>query len=333
LAGSLQLRNDPENIDAAKAAAEQFVHLNRVGYFGEIASDAILTESGTWDTDTSTFVATNQKPNSVRVFATKSNELFSFAQIFGHSAFSMPGQSISAVPTGPLDIIMVLDLSSSMGSEGRIEALQAASPEFVTSIENTNKDDHIGVMCYGARIGSYSSGMLYTQSPASLFPDPDQASTDWVGILEAEMSDNYASLRGGALSSSSLQDNKYGGGTPIGAAIRDGAHYLNANNRQDVHGRDMKKLMVLMSDGYANEPENNANSYAIQMAQYAASLEIQIFTISLGNDADTGLMTSIAATTGGRNFEATGTGSVLTGRLLQAYRNIANEINRITLVK
>ncbi len=41
----------------------------------------------------------------------------------------MPGHSISVVPTDPMDIIMVLDLSGSMGSDGRIEALQAAERE------------------------------------------------------------------------------------------------------------------------------------------------------------------------------------------------------------
>ncbi|MCM2373730.1 VWA domain-containing protein [Rhodopirellula sp. ICT_H3.1] len=333
LAGSMQLRDDPKDVDAAKAAAEKFIHLNNVGFFGDVASDAIQVETGTWDSDTSTFVATTEGPCSVRVFATKSNELFSFAQIFGHLAFSMPGQSIASVPTSPLDIIMVLDLSGSMSSDGRIEALRAASPEFVTTIENAGKDDRIGVMCYGAEIGSYPYGNIYTQSPASLFPDPDEASTDWAGILEAEMTDNFAALRGGALSSSSLQSNKYGGGTPIGAAIRDGAHYLDANNRQDAKGRDLQKLMVLMSDGYANKPEEKSNDYALQMAKYAASLEIQIYTISLGDDADTELMSSIASKTGGRYFEVTGSDSELTAGLKRAYRGIANDINRVILVK
>jgi Mg-chelatase subunit ChlD len=148
------------------------------------------------------------------------------------------------------------------------------------------------------------------------------------------MTGDLTSLATSTLNSSVLTASKYGGGTPIGAAIRDGAHYLEANHRDlDINGNSVRKLMVLMSDGYANKPDGNGEGYAVDMAAYAASLEITIHTISLGNNADTALMASIANATGGEHFPATGTGSELANQLDQAYRAIADTINRTILVE
>lgn len=334
LAGGLQLKRDPEDIVAAKAAAEQFIQLNQVGFSGNVSSGAIDVEIGEWDSKTSKFNKTDKHPYSVRVFARKENEQYSFAQIFGKSTFSVPRQAVASVPTAPLDIVMVLDLSGSMSSDGRIQALRDASPEFVTTIKKADKQDYVGVMCYGIEKDEYDPadysypGVVYTASPASLFPDPSKAATDWAAVLEAPLTDNYQALLDTALSTASLQSGKYGGGTPIGAAIRDGAHYVNANNRDDID-----KLMVLMSDGHANKPSDDGAGYALEMAAYAASLGVKIHTISLGDSADVWLMTEIASTTGGRHFDASGSGSVLTDRLKRAYRGIANDINRTTMVQ
>ncbi|EMI17550.1 von Willebrand factor type A [Rhodopirellula maiorica SM1] len=175
---------------------------------------------------------------------------------------------------------------------------------------------------------------MYTATPPSLFPDPYDTDSDWVGILESQMTDDFTTLKNDILSSSSLTSNKYGGGTPIGAAVRDGAHYLYSNHRKhDSNKNEVKLLMVVMSDGNANKPEDDPDEYAISMANYAESLGIQIHTISLGDDADVALMTAIANATGGKHFAATGSGSELTSTLKQAYRNIVGAINRTVLVQ
>lgn len=334
LAGGLQLKRDPDDAEAARAAAERFIQMNQVGFSGNVAAAAIDVDLGQWEPDTQRFYATDENPYSVRVLARKEDEPYSFAQIFGRTTFTVPRQAVASVPTAPLDIMMVLDLSSSMGSQGRIEALREASPEFVSTIRDADKEDFVGVMGYGVRKDDYdpddyaSPGIVYTATPASLFPDPSEAATDWAGVLEAPLTDDYDALIRTALSPAALQARKYGGGTPIGAAIRDGAHCVDANNREDV---DM--LMVLMSDGHANKPSSNGDGYARQMAAYAADLGVKIHTISLGNSADVDLMTDIAAITGGRHFDASGSGSVLTSSLREAYRGIANDINRTTIVE
>ncbi|QEG43019.1 VWA domain-containing protein [Roseimaritima ulvae] len=334
LAGGLQLKRDPEDIEAARAAAEQFIQLNQVGFSGNVGSEAIDVEIGRWDSDTMQFEQTDENPYSVRVFARKEDEQYSFAQIFGQTTFSVPRQAVASVPTKPLDIIMVLDLSGSMGSEGRIEALREASPEFVATLQRADKEDFVGVMGYGVQRDEYDpddyayGGAVYTAAPASLYPEPSEAATDWAGVLETPLTDDYDLVLNTALSSASLQAQKYGGGTPIGAAIRDGAHYVHTNAREDID-----QLMVLMSDGHANKPSDDGAGYALEMAAYAASLGVKIHTISLGDSADEWLMTEIASITGGRHFDASGSGSVLTTRLRSAYRGIANDINRTTMVQ
>ncbi|WP_442508777.1 pilus assembly protein TadG-related protein [Novipirellula sp. SH528] len=340
IAGGLHLKNNPEDIQGAKNVAENFIAKNKVGFVVDVPPEMIALETGNWDPNSETFTLSNTSASAIRVHAVQSNEPFFFAGIFGQSSFSIPRQSIASAPGIPLDIVMVLDLSESMESDGRIEALQQASPEFVEMIEQSLKEDRIGVMGYGARKGRYDpeeeghSGVMYTASPSSLFPDPDDTSSDWVGILESPMTNDFSALKNNILTNSTLKSGKYGGGTPIGAAVRDGAHYLYANHRKnDSNGNKVKMLMVVMSDGYANKPEDDPDQYAIAMANYASGLGIEIHTISLGDSADISLMTAIANATGGKQFSATGSGSELTNTLKQAYRKIAGTINRTILVQ
>ena len=330
LAAALQLRDDNTDVDAAVAAANTFVQYNRVGWMATVPDDAIAAEAGTWDPDTRQFTAGGEKPDAVRVFATQEDEPLMFASVLGQSKFSTPAQAIAVAGGEPMDIIMTLDLSKSMEKNGRIEALQNAAPVFVDAIEEVGDDDRIGIFGYGAEVGKYDpeaegdSGTLYTLTPQDLFPDND----DWVGVLEAVLTDDFDYLRAGPLSLSSLTADKYNGWTPIGAAIRDSAHYLDNNARADV-----KKIIVLMSDGQANRPVSNANDYALSMATYADGLDITIYTISLGDAADDDLMQEIADLTGGSFFKAKGSASKLEEQLKEAFRHISAELKRTQLVQ
>ncbi len=334
LAGSLQLKKDPTDIEAARAAARDFITRNRVGFNVTVPAESITVELGGWDSTTRTFDSQTAQRDAVSVYATQTNEPFLFARIFGQTSFSLPRQSVAVAGASKLEIMMVLDLSGSMADDGRIQALQAAAPVFVNVIEQVANDDRIGVMGYGVQKGTYNpaaaghQGVVYTASPATYFPSGSTYASEWVGVLEGPLTTDFNILRSGALTTASLVHSKYGGGTPIGAAIRDGVHYLNTEARSGT-----SKLMVLMSDGYANKPTSNAAGYALQMADYAAASRITIYTISLGNDADVNLMTSIAQTTGGKHFSAIGSGSGLINLLTAAFSNVANEITRTTVVQ
>ena len=330
LAASLSLAKNPTGIEEAKAEAEKFIQLNRVGMLVTIPEDSIVAEVGRWDDEVGQFTVTNDEPNAVRVTAQQDGERFFFAGIFGHTSFGIPGQAIASGNGSPLDIMMVLDLSGSMEDEGRIEALQNSAPTFVDVIEDLGGNDQIGVMGLSADPSEYDpadeghSGSMYFGAGT---PSDDHN----VGVLEAELTDNFSSLKSGALSSDTLEAWRYTGWTGTGGALRDAAHYL-ANST--AARADAVRIVVLMSDGIANKPEDNGPQYARDMATYAKNLNVIVYTISLGDDADTDLMQDIADITGGEHFDATGSGeSQLTEVLSAAFEKAARAAKRTQLVQ
>lgn len=331
LAAALKLAQDPESIDDAVEAAREFIQMNRVGMAATVPEESITVDVGTWDPETKQFAVTNTDPNAVRVTGRQDNEPFFFGRVFGRTEFSAPATGIASGTVGDLDIVMVLDLSGSMSSSGRIQALRNSAPIFVDTMESYGGDDQIAVMGYGVDIDDFDpddhgDGEPYDDAPSSLYP----SNSDWVGVLEAELTDDFDYLNSNILTTSNLEAQKYGGGTPIGASVRDGAHYLAFS----PYGRDeARRVMVLMSDGHSNKPSSNADSYALLMAQYAADEDVTIYTVSLGNSADLDLMEAIAEATGGKHFDATGSGEEeLTEALSNAFRQIATGLKRPQLV-
>lgn len=330
LAATLQLKEDSEDLQAAMDAANDFVQLNRVGFLVTVPDDAITSEVGTWDTETRTFSKGGDSPDAVHVFANAMNEPLFFARVLGHTKFATPRDAIASGGGSDVDVIMTLDLSGSMKDEGRIEALQDAAPEFVKVVLQVGDNDRIGVMGYGALLDVYNpvakghTGTMYAAAPVNLLPGGEQ----WVAVLEAPLTYDLNFLINNALSSSTLTADKYNSWTPTGAAIRDSAHYLEANARDGV-----EKIIVLMSDGHANKPNGDGPGYALEMAAYAAGLNIKVYTISLGNDADEDLMNKIAIATGAKHYDATGSSGSLADELTSAFKGVANEIKRTQLVK
>jgi Flp pilus assembly protein TadG len=330
VAAALRLQGDSANIDEAEGMARDYVRRNRVGFTAIVPEDAIDVEQGYFDGETSTFTPTSVSPNAVRVYARQDTQPFFFAKIFGYDTFGAPAEAIASADPRPLDVMMVLDLSGSMAREGRIEALQNAAPVFVDVIEELGGEDHIGVMGLSANPNQYDpadlghSGTMYD---SGLHPTADYN----VGVLESELVDNFSQLKNSVLNASQLEAGKYTNYTGTGAATGDAVHYLI--NNSDARGNSVKAI-VLMSDGAANRPSGNGPGYARQMAQYAADNEVKIYTISLGNDADLGLMQDIADITGGQHFDATGSGvAALTERLTEAFRQAAAAIKRAAIVK
>jgi len=95
--------------------------------------------------------------------------------------------------------------------------------------------------------------------------------------------------------------------TNISAGMRKAREELVANARPKA-----ERVMVLMTDGIANRPnnENYARQMVIQEANAAAAAKIRILTISVGAGADTNLMQQVADITGGEHFNVPGGGSV-----------------------
>jgi Flp pilus assembly protein TadG len=327
IAAALQLRQGAAAADQAAKVARDFVQMNRAGSSVTIPADMIGVEVGIWDPDTEKFTVASDSPNAVWVFA-RQQEPFFFAKIFGFTAFAAPASAVAAGGGGTLDIMLVLDLSGSMGQMGRIEALRNASPYFVTTLEELGGDDQLGVMMFGAKIGGKNNKKYPWAVPYTALVSK---SGEYVGMLEAALGTDLAVIKSSILTKTNLIPAKYDSYTPTGSAIRDGSHYMvNAPEARD----EAKKVMVLMSDGYANRPSGNGPGYALEQAAYAASLDIKIYTISLGDEADVAFMQEIADITGGQHFDATGSGeAVLTEKLTAAFVQIAVAIKQAQLVK
>jgi Flp pilus assembly protein TadG len=322
LAASLKLKEDPKAIAEAEAAAREFVQLNRVGSQITVPEDAIDVEVGVWDDDKQTFTATTDEPNAVRVFARQDNERYFFAQIFGHTTFGAPASAIAAASQLELDIMLVLDLSGSMADEGRIQALWNAAPVFVNMVEGIGGENQIGVMGLSADPSTYKNGY-----DSGLHPTPDHH----VGVLESKLTDNFTALKSSVLTEKKLTPGKYQPWTGTGAALGDAAHYI-------TYGKEARskaeKIIVLMSDGYANRPSANGPQYALDMAKYAADRDITVYTISLGDDADVAFMEEMAQITGGSHFDATGSGEAdLTQKLTEAFQYVTDAIKDTQLVQ
>ena len=330
LAASLKLKQDPNAVNDAEALARTYVRLNSVGSAVTIPEGSIEVEVGVWDSEDATFTATRARPNAVHIFARQDNEQYSFARVLGLKTFGAPASALATSTASSLDIMMVLDLSGSMADEGRIEALRRAAPVFVDVIRELGGDDQIGVMGLSADPITYDPvalkhpGVKYN---SGLHPTAGHH----VGVLEQRLTTDYAAVRTGALNSKQLSAGKYTGWTGTGAALGDAAHYL-ANGAESR--AEAERIVVLLSDGYANRPEGNGPGYARSMAAYAASQNVTVYTISLGSEADISQMQEIADMTGGSHFDATGSGeATLTDRLTQAFKDIAAKIKITQLVR
>lgn len=108
--------------------------------------------------------------------------------------------------------------------------------------------------------------------------------------------------------------------TNIGAGIYEARLELDANARTGSF-----KMIVLMTDGIANRPDN-ARDYALGQADLAAERNYPIVTISLGSGADTSLMQQIADRTGGLHFNIPGMQGITDyeEQLLEVFRRIAD---------
>jgi hypothetical protein len=145
--------------------------------------------------------------------------------------------------------------------------------------------------------------------------------TNSVGaILEHGLSRNLGQIK---TTTQQRQAGHYKPSTNISAGMKIGRDELMQRARPRA-----ARLMVLMTDGEANEPGDSATAKAavIAEANSAAANKIKILTISLGTGADMSLMQQVADITKGEHFNVPG-GSSITAvqvQLEQVFRKIAN---------
>lgn len=336
LAGALKFRQDSSDIAGALSEAERYVQLNHVGIAQLIPEDAIVAQTGFWDATQETFTPTTITPNSIRVQATRLNEPFFLASLFGKSDFSVPASAIVAIGNAPLDIMLTVDLANSMGDDGKIEALQTTLPFFVNLFEGLGGNDQIGVMGISANPSAYNpvaeghNGVLYTSAMSS--------GDDFVGVLEGSLTTNLTALSNSVLNTNVLTADKYSSSSnpsnPVDSArrfnhsLRDSADYLINGPAARTEAR---KIIVLITDGNPSAPGSSAMSSQTLTTE---TTQCRVFVISVGDNANTSGMQALADASGGEHFEAMGANEAeLVESLKTAFGQVTSAVKASSIVK
>ncbi|MCG8585217.1 MAG: VWA domain-containing protein [Pirellulales bacterium] len=178
-------------------------------------------------------------------------------------------------------------------SEQPITAVKDAVQVFLAYLQEAETSDRVGLAVYTA--------------------------SDGTAKLESSLTADYESIE---TISRQRQAAHYHNYTNIGDGIKAARDELVNHARPGAF-----KLIVLMTDGIANRPNNTtyAKQYAKDQAELTANARIPIATISLGANADKTLMDDIATATAGIHFNVPGGQSVddYEEDLKDAFREIA----------
>ena len=130
LAATLQLYQDRRKVREAEDAARRFVRPNPVGASMRVAEDLIDVETGYFDSDTKAFQAGAVEPNAVARLPGRIADRFRSPACSGSRPTALVASAIATGSLAEADIMLVLDLSGSMASEGRIKALWISCAAF-----------------------------------------------------------------------------------------------------------------------------------------------------------------------------------------------------------
>jgi Mg-chelatase subunit ChlD len=160
------------------------------------------------------------------------------------------------------------------------------------------------------------SAYIQEKSPDDKMGVSLYTSSNSTAILENGLTQDFARISSLVRS---RQAGHYVGSTNIYDGMRTARLELQNNGRVGS-----LKLMILMTDGYANLPGNStqARQKVLEEAQAAADAKIKIIAIALGVEADTALMQQVADLSGGAFFEIPG------GRAVSEYEEDLKDVFR-----
>ena len=180
-------------------------------------------------------------------------------------------------------------------SEQPVGVLKDGVDEFINYIQSIEADDYVGLSIY-----------THTNSTGA--------------ILEHPMSTNLDQIK---TTARHRQAGHYLAGTNISAGMLVARQEIVARARPRAF-----RLMIVMTDGEANLPNNTTTAKAAVLteANAAAAAQIKIVTISLGSGADISLMQQVADITGGIHFNVPGGVNIATvqANLQEVFRQVAS---------
>ncbi len=221
--------------------------------------------------DTAVFGAVQKRKIPLRVYLPFALRLFALSLIIVGFARPRSGVSNQEVTTQGIDIMLVLDISSSMEARdfrpNRLEAAKVVADLFI----NNRKNDRIGLVVFASE--------SFIQSPLTL---------------------DYDVLRS-FLKKVTIVPKKYDG-TAIGLAIASGVNRLRRSDAKS-------KVMILLSDGSNNSGEIQpltaaeiAATFDVKIYTIGAGSKTRRL---LQGELDEEMLRSIAEATNGRYYHAT----------------------------
>lgn len=152
----------------------------------------------------------------------------------------------------PLPIIILADTSGSMAAEGKINALNQAMREMLTTfaeIDDLRAEIHVAIITFGGNIG------LHTD-----FMSASDAKAQW-------------------------QDMTADGSTPMGPAMELAAKVIEDKNV--ITGRAYRPTVILVSDG---QPDHGWQTGLDQLTKQGRAQKAVRMALAIGADADVGML-------------------------------------------
>ncbi|MEK6906346.1 MAG: vWA domain-containing protein [Nanoarchaeota archaeon] len=161
-----------------------------------------------------------------------------------------------------IDVVLIQDVSGSMESNNKLYLAKIASINFTSRLES---GDQSSLVTFGG-----------------------------TALLKKNLSNNHA------LTMANINQLSDGGNTAGGDAIRFANNELNSTRANPTH----KKIGILLSDGEFNSGicTPTCSEYAKAQSRIAKSMNITIFTIGFGSDADAVTLQNISNTTRGKYY-------------------------------
>lgn len=347
LAAAQELQIAPDGSqDQVIDAAVDLASLNEVDDNGLSLNRRSDVEIGIWDEVSSTFTPYSGNnlslANAVRVTGELNGErqnavqLF-FAPLLGENTHNVRSSAIAVIGRQRMrDVMLVIDCSGSMSSYNRMVYTRAAA---LILIDELGTDDRLGLAVYSYPVlvsgnnnsgNNRNNGRGRNRGRGGRGGGGSGGQTRLSGRLERQLQSNFQPTRARI---PQLIPNLYASTTCIGGGMRVAIEEFQANSRLDPLGNPVEKVMVLMTDGHANEtepPGQNPVDSIYHYADVADQNDIIIHGITLGHSVDEVAIRDAAETTGGEyhhvpdgDFEG----------LFEIYRGIGRGGNQPRLVQ
>jgi len=164
----------------------------------------------------------------------------------------------------PTDVVLGIDLSGSMNNDGDnppqpITSVLQAAQAFVQRLQ---PDDQVGIVTFA------------TEAVITTRLTTDKAAVaDIVSGLVIEPREEVGSTNTG------------------GAFLQAGAELTSTR-----HNNEARKVLVLLTDGLATAPDESPEEYALAQAELIKSLDVEVYTIGLGEQVNMEFVTAVAST-------------------------------------